>query len=164
MTWSADGRLLLYGDWQTAGDVIAWNADDGSLAQTFRGHKVQPTHVAVSPDGKQVVACASDYSIRSWEFATGKPIATLTKLGSEAMCVAFSVDGRLIVSGAKDGALSAYDAATGQRLARTIAHEGPVNDVACSTTGLCASAGHDGTVRLWTLPTPPTSKDSANAD
>lgn len=163
MTWSHDGRLLLYGDAQTTGNVIAWNAVDESLAQTFHGHSVQPTHVAVSSDGKQVASCAADFSVRSWNTATGEPIVTLTKLGSEVLCVAFSADGRLLVSGAKDGALAAYDAASGERIARAIAHEGPVNDIACSTTGLCASGGHDGTVRLWTLPMIPTAKDSLNS-
>jgi WD40 repeat protein len=152
MTWSPDASRLLNGDWQNKGNVVAWNTETGELAQTFVGGSLQATHVAVSPDGTKIAACAPDYSVRVWAMDSAETLAVIDKLDSEALCVGFTADARQVVAGDRDGRLSLYDAASGKQLAQVSAHRGPVHDLACSTRGVCASGGEDAAVRLWTLP------------
>jgi WD40 repeat protein/DNA-binding SARP family transcriptional activator/energy-coupling factor transporter ATP-binding protein EcfA2 len=65
--------------------------------------------------------------------------------------VAWSADGELIATeGPEDsGLVDVRDAATGEPVIRFPGHDIDVNDVAFGATGLLATAGDDGAVRVW---------------
>jgi len=96
--------------------------------------------VAFSPDGRTSLSCSGDQTVKLWDIATGKELASFTGHEAEVFTVAFSPDGRTALSGGYDGRLILWDVATGYKL-RTIAADAFVNAVAFSPDGRTALSG-----------------------
>jgi WD40 repeat protein len=155
MYWSPDGKFLLSRSWRESGEIRVWDSATGALVKLFTGHTAPPTHLDVSRDGRRVLSCAGDYSVRVWDMETTEELLCVDNLDSAAHCAAFSPDGAQFVTGGEDGGVAVYDATTGDELARHAGHSGRINDVVWSSTGSrIATAGEDGTVRLWRPATP----------
>ena len=112
--------------------------------------------VAFSPGGKLLASADANGTVRLWNPATRRPVATLHASARHGVNgVAFSPGGRLLASADGDGTVRLWNPATRRPVAtlhasgRTSARYG-VRAVAFSPGGkLLASAGADGTVRLW---------------
>jgi len=52
-----------------------WDADTGTLFSRMDGHSDKVFGVGISGDGKKVVSCSWDMSVRVWDVGTGKPAA-----------------------------------------------------------------------------------------
>ena len=61
--------------------------------------------VAVFPDGRRVVSASDDETLKVWDMATGKCVATLERHSSYVFGVAVSPDGRHVVSASHDRTL-----------------------------------------------------------
>jgi len=117
--------------------------------------------VAVSPNGGLLASAGADGTVRLWNLATSRPVATLhasTQHG--AYGVAFSPDGSLLATAGGDGFVRLWNVATRRPVGKPLQASGKtanrygVRAVAFSPDGtLLASAGADGTVRLWNLAT-----------
>jgi WD40 repeat protein len=121
-----------------------WSISSGALEE-LGGDAV--TRLAFTSDGRLLVAVAGDRMLRVWEVASGQgrtfPVegAALTELGALRAASA--------VTAASDGSLRVWDLASG-RSRRLGAHTGPVVAITLADGGKSvASAGEDGTVRLW---------------
>ncbi len=117
---------------------------------TLRGHTGTVWGVTVSPDGKRIVSCSQDKTIKIWDAATGAEVMTLRGHEDQVGHVSFSPDGRRIVSGSMDKTVRLWDVSTGNELMILHGHEGYVNRATFNPDGKrIASCSHDKTIKIW---------------
>lgn len=113
------------------------------------------TTVRFSPNGLYILAFTLDSCIRLWDYVSGHckktyqgHVNTKYSLGG-----AFGVGGTdgFIVSGSEDGDIVFWDVQNKNVVQRVSGHEGVVCwvDTCPGRSGMIASGGLDGTVRIW---------------
>jgi WD40 repeat protein/serine/threonine protein kinase len=165
VAFSPDGQRLA-----TASDdgiVKLWDARAAEPERTLR-HANWVPRAAFFPDGTTIASAGWDNMIRIWDAATGRPIRALhaepndegiAQMGDIIHTLAISPDGRQVASTNRSGTVRLWDMATG-RLRRTLRGHQPrtgILDRPKRTLGVdfrpdgrqIASAGWDGTVRIW---------------
>ncbi|QEL15913.1 WD40 domain-containing protein [Limnoglobus roseus] len=76
------------------------------------GHAMAARAVAVRKDGKLIASGSDDKTVKLWELATGKEVATLTGATDVVFAVGFAGDS--VAAGGSDSRLRTWDAATGK--------------------------------------------------
>ncbi len=120
------------------------------LPYTYRGHSLQVTAVAWSPDGTRLASGSKDGTVQIWDAADGRHAYTYPGHSGAVTAVAWSPDGTRIASGSVDGTVQVWDEADGSRPYTYPGHSGAVTAVAWSPDGkYIASGGYDKTVQVW---------------
>lgn len=160
VTYSNDGSRLLTGD--DEGNVRFWDLTPGGSAELLTaamgGNFVWV--ISLSPDGKRLATANFDGTVRIYNVATGQELQILEGHNSpQVMNVTFHPQGRRVASAGTDATARIWDAQTGQELLRLEGHEeGSVgNGMFSGVLGVdyspdgrtLATAGADGTARLW---------------
>jgi len=102
---SNDGKLLAL---VVGNDVQLANAETNKAAAKLSGHTAPPAAVAFSADGSRIVTTSADKSVRVWNVADGKQLASIA-LTFEGTAAALTADGTNIVVGGADGKLRLFD-------------------------------------------------------
>ncbi len=120
------------------------------IGRTIR-HDAAVGSLAMSPDGRKLLAGCRDGRARLWDAGDGSLLAELAHGdGTEIGCVALAPDGRSMATGCSDGTARLWDGATGRPIGEPMAHRGSVDSLAFHPDGaIVATAGRDGTARLW---------------
>jgi len=116
---SPDDRFVAAGSFY--GDVYIWDVDTGTLIDSLRGHNSWVYSIAFTPDGKGLVSCSADKTLKYWEISTAfrdthetgrqfsKCLQDFTGHRDHVMSVAISRDGQWIVSGSADRGVQFWD-------------------------------------------------------
>jgi WD40 repeat protein len=127
------------------------------LVHTLVGHATRVGCVAFHPDGKRLVSCSVDHTIRIWELDRGKEVLTLRGHSELITRVLFDPKGWRLASSSNDGELRVWDGRPpGERPGRPcvsfIGHTRQVFGLTFSLDGRqLASASQDKTVRVWNV-------------
>ena len=166
-TWNvADGQLRGRIDTPTAVNAVA-TLPQPPAPQT----EGQPA--AAGPTAEWIVSGGADHLIRVWDLPSQLP-QPIPSAPAATSVLATSPDGKLLALANSDGLVRVLDAVTHQRMHQWQAHVGAIHDVAFhaplpsatapdagsaeqpdqSRPQRLATAGQDGTVRVWPLGTP----------
>lgn len=128
------------------GTIELWQPDAEDPKRRLSGPASGVSSLAVAPGGDQL-AGASGRHVRVWNLATGRLVRKFQVAGNVRR-LRFDREGQFLVAAA-EGDVRVWDVTRRtQDLVR--GHRGPVHDVHISTDAKrVASAGTDGTVRLW---------------
>ncbi len=126
VTFSPDGTTLATGSFDNTAKL--WDAATGKGRATLRGHgEPHPASedrrtrgvnaIAYAPDGGTLATAGLDGTVKLWDTATGKELATLKGHTGPVEGVAFSPDGKALASGGLDGSVRVWDVGTRQQRA-----------------------------------------------
>jgi WD40 repeat protein len=114
--------------------------DDGSVVVNS---------VAVSRDGRRIVAGGGNGMVNLWNADTGERTRSLRGHTAGVACVAISPDGKRVASGGHDNTVNVWDADTGERVLSLSGAERIVSSVAFSPDGKRIAVSADSTLKVW---------------
>ena len=120
--------------------------------QTMRGHTGGVTGVAHLPDGRRVITCSLDGSLRLWEIESGTQIGDDWRdCGThEVWRIALSPNNKTVASGSTDRKVRLWDVETKRVVARWTGFGYSVRSLGWSADGeRVVSGSDDGQIRVW---------------
>ena len=110
--------------------------------------------LTVVPGQTQALALAAGQPLRLVNLQTGEQLREFSAMGNDLTRVAISSNAAWLVAGAANGEVRLANTGDAAVTGRVAGHDGVVTDVSVhADVQRFASAGLDGTVRLWRLPT-----------
>jgi len=131
--------------------------------QTMRGHTGLLTGGAHLPDGRRIITCSLDGSLRLWNVESGVQIGNDWRDDDDddggsgdggdeirVWSMALSPNGKIVASGSMGGKVRLWDAETKEVLARWTGHADTVESLCWSVDGeQVVSGSNDGMIRVW---------------
>lgn len=148
VAYSSEGQTLASSG-SSDGTIQLWNANNGGLLRTLKGHKEMVRTLAFSSDGKTLVSGSDDDTLRTWNTTTGRMLRKLSGHSNDVKSVAFSRDGKIIASGSKDSSVRLWDAETGRFLPTLRGHFWEIKAVAFSPDSKTVVSADDSTILFW---------------
>ncbi|ANE51373.1 caspase family protein [Flavisolibacter tropicus] len=129
-----------------------WDAANGKLLHTLKGHRDMLGRIGFSPDDKKIVTTSWDGTAKVWETATGKLLFTLSGHTNKVMNVVYSPDGKYIATGSDDKNVMLWSATTGKLLHTLIGHPWVITELHFSADSkylLSTCGGRGSNAILW---------------
>ena len=124
----------------------------GQDRAVIKGHSDKVRGIAVTPDGRKCVSGSWDKTLKVWDLASGKCIATMRGHADYVGGVAVTSDGRTILSASKDKTIRVWDLASGKCIFVLEGHASGVYRVAVTPDARTAvSCSEDRTLKVWDL-------------
>ncbi|KAM3096932.1 AAA-like domain-containing protein [Phormidesmis sp. 146-35] len=146
LSFSSDNQTLASAS--NDGTVKLWKQD--TLLKTLTRKNGSVYSVAFSPDGLSLAAAYQDGTIKLWRVSDGSEIDSFQGHKGAVYGVSFSPDGQKLATGSYDNSVKLWRIHNPLRQDLK-AHTAEVNSVSFSSDGQIASAGQDGSVKLWNL-------------
>jgi WD40 repeat protein len=155
MTFSPDGRWLVGGG--TSRNVQVWRTSDGTSVYTLN-HAHQVLDIAISPDSSTAATATCITTVNSdcteggvwlWDLTTGRLLNKLRGFSNVVENVAFSADGTSLITASRDGTLRTYSTADYSPTFEANPPGGNGVLALSPDSGLLATGGPHGEVRLW---------------
>jgi WD40 repeat protein len=153
VTFSPDGERLATGGEDRR--LIVWSAHTGEQLHEFIPHHDWVEAVVFSPNHRYLITGAGYKvgEIKLWDATTFQYLRMIPGHLQGVGAFAFSPSDRLFASGSCDTTIRVMDLETGALLLPPMASGGVVYGLAFSPdSGTLASAGSDGLVQLWRMP------------
>ncbi|GAB1543678.1 NB-ARC domain-containing protein [Scytonema sp. NUACC21] len=148
IAFNSNGEILATGD--DKGDIYLWQATDGQLILTLKGHTSQITSIDFHPENLLLVSRGQDQIVKFWDVKTGQVIRTLQRYTSQVLGIFLTHECQILLSQARDNTASLWDIETGQCLTSLQDNMSPINCAAMSSNGhILATASHEEPIRLW---------------
>jgi hypothetical protein len=153
MVLTRDPEFLLTGE--NDGSIRLVNLTEKEVRLVGR-HTDWVRDLALAADGKFLLSASggpgTDYSIRLWDIAAGKELASIGKHAKPVDTIAPLPDGRAVLAGYDGGAIVLWDLKSGKELRRFSGHRSHVAKIVVSSDGQWAVSGStDRTIRLWDI-------------
>ncbi len=145
VAYSPDGKRLATASWDRT--VKLWNPSTAEPTRTLGGYETPVEALCFSPDGQRLATLSVDQTAKLWDLTTNEDTPQNVSPGKPLRGLAFSSDGQLLASVRFDFTGKSLD---GDKV--LTGHRSSVLAVAFqphSKDDLLASAGADGTVKLW---------------
>lgn len=149
VSFSPDNRWLAVAHMDGPSSFRIWDLTTKAQIRVLEGHTDHGHAVTFNHDGKLLATAASDNTVRLWDTATWKEIASL-KHGTKVHKMAFTPDGKRLACGCADSTIRFWDLATNQEVAELRGHYAYVHSLVFSPDGSrLISASGDFTARIW---------------
>ncbi len=160
VAWSPDGRHLA----TTHGGARLWGADDLRLARRLEGGRDESVALAFGPRGRRLLL-AHERSVLLVDVAKNRVLARLP-VESEVLAYHLDATRALVATQHGSGQIAVHDLARpGRAPTRLAGHRGWIWQLAFDPAGRrLASAGDDGSARVWELATGRAVRELAHGD
>lgn len=152
LTFSADGEYLV----AASGDshIHIFRLADGKVVKSIAGHTGMLRGLVLHPDDRTLYSAGFDGTLRSWRFPLGAELKKIQQGAGEIFSLAVSPEGDYLLSAGSDRNVHVYRLPDGEHLRQLEGHTNTVLALAVAPTGSqqTASAGRDGSIRLWHHP------------
>ena len=129
--------------------VKVLSVPDSQPVHSFRKPTDWVTATAFSPEGLLVAAGDRFGGLFVWEAKSGKEFLTIRGHTGAITGLAWQADSNALASASVDGTVRVWDLHSGSELHKWDAHKGGVSDVCFHPTGVIATGGRDGQVKIW---------------
>ncbi len=149
-----DGKQILSGS--NDNTIRVWDPANGQQLASWNASNHLVLSIAIMSDSRRVLSCgaAGDPSLKIWDIATQKLLATPIEQSSYATCVAVTSNDKQAVSGGRDNDVRFWNIESGECLATLKGHTDRVKSVQVTLDGrLAVSGSKDRTVKIWNLET-----------
>ncbi|WP_224371901.1 protein kinase domain-containing protein [Hyalangium versicolor] len=151
LTWL--GKLSPGFNQWSAVRTIAADARARGFATILRGHKEIVTDLVFSHDGRFLITCSDDHTVRVWNMERDEA-RVLTGHTDEVWHMALTPDGKHVATTSKDRTVRLWNLETGEgRILAT--HPGPADSIAFTPDGLrmVSTNRGDDMLRVWNVAT-----------
>lgn len=153
---AGDGRRLATGGSDAA--VKVWDLPVDAAPRLF-AHPDGVLALAVSHDGQKMATAGHDGRVRLWDVLGGKQVKELSGFDGPATGVAVAGQGRYVIGVGADQSVRSWLVADGSLVTASLGHTKPVTAIVAHPPGgigaVVFTAGEDGVLKFWQLPTAP---------